>query len=282
MLKIDCHTHIVNEEIRAAYFARTDGCAIVMEFLDRFRVPGMEQDVYAAVQGDKRLFLCPCIDISREIPPQLARIETLLDSYQIVGLKVYLTYQAGRADDARMMPIYDFARRHRLTVTYHTGSCSLVLESDNALEDSNAIYVQNVAKLYPDVNFVVAHMDDPRYDACIRIIHEQPNMYTDFSGAYEPGTPEGGSMDWAIETFARAIHQFPDTYRKILYGTDFCPPINLEAIEDYDVTIGRIFEPEQFEDIYCRNCLRAFPRLADYLKLKENEPNADPKERGAL
>lgn len=266
MLKIDCHTHIVNEAIRAEYFSRTDGYAIVMEFLDKFKVPGMEHDPLAVVKSDRRLFLSPCIDISRDIPPQLARIEGMLEEYRVVGLKVYLTYQAGRADDERMTPIYDFARKHRLTVTYHTGSCALILESDNALEDSNAIYVQNVAKKYPDVNFVVAHMDDPRYDACIRILHEQPNMYSDFSGAYEPGTPEGSSMDWAIETFARAIHQFPDTYKQILYGTDFCPPINLEAIEDYDVTIERIFTPGQFEAVYSGNCLRAFPKLADYLK----------------
>ncbi len=266
MKKIDCHTHIVNEKIRAEYFSRTDGYAIVMEFLDKFKVPGMEHDPYALAKADKRLFLSPCIDISRDIPPQLERIEGLLDEYQIVGLKIYLTYQAGRADDERMMPIYDFARKHRLTITYHTGSCALILESDNALEDSNALYVQNVAKKYPDVNFVVAHMDDPRYDECIRILHETPNMFSDFSGAYEPGTPEGSSMDWAIETFARAIHQFPDTYKSMLYGTDFCPPINLEAIEDYDVTIEHIFTPDMFEDIYTRNCLRAFPRLADYLK----------------
>jgi len=32
------------------------------------------------------------------------------------------------------------------------------------------------------------------------------------------------------------------------------------------VTIERIFTPDMFEDIYTRNCLRAFPRLADYLK----------------
>lgn len=266
MLKIDCHTHIVNDEIRRAYFSRTDGYAIVMEFIDQLLVPGVAHDPFSTVKADRRLFLCPAVDLRRDIPGQLRRVEGLLDEYPIVGLKIYLTYQAGRADDERMTPIYDFARRHRLSVTYHTGSCALTLPSDNALEDSNALYVQNVAKRYPDVNFIVAHMDDPRYDACIRILHEQPNMFSDFSGAYEPGTPEGSSIDWAIDTFARAIHQFPDAYRQILYGTDFCPPINLEAIEDYDVTIERIFAPEQLEHIYSRNCLRAFPRLADFMK----------------
>lgn len=266
MRKIDCHTHIVNEQIRSAYFSRTDGYAIVMEFLDKFQVEGMENDAWKTALSDRRLFLCPCVDLTRDIGEQLANIEKKLADYPIVGLKIYLTYQAGRADDGRMMEIYDFARRHRLTVIYHTGSCALTLPSDNDLAGSNAAYVQNVARKYPDVNFVVAHMDDPRYDECIRIVHEQPNMYTDFSGAYEPGTPEGGSMEWAIETFARAIHQFPDTYRKILYGTDFCPPINLSEIEAYDATICRLFAPEQRASVYCENCLRAFPRLAELLK----------------
>ena len=109
-------------------------------------------------------------------------------------------------------------------------------------------------------------MGDPYYDETMRIVHEYENMFTDFSGAYEPGTPEGESLDWAINTFANAINQFPDSYKKILYGTDFCPPINLSCIEEYDETIERIFTPDQFEDVYFNNALRAFPKLKEYLK----------------
>lgn len=269
MKKIDCHTHIVNHEICREYFARTDSYALVMEFLPKFRrsrLPDVSREV---IQREPRLFFCPCIDIAGDIPAQLAQIEPEIEKYRIVGLKIFLTYQAGRADDEKMMPIYEFASRHRLSVTYHTGSCALTLPSDDDLEGSNALYVQNVAKKFPDVNFIVAHMDDPRYDECIPIVHEQENMFTDFCGAYEPGTPEGANMQWAIDTFAHAIHQYPDTYRKILYGTDFCPPINLSAIEEYDETIAAIFKPEQFDDIYFGNALRAFPRLAEYIERED-------------
>ena len=267
--KIDCHTHIVTPAIRQEYFARTDGYAIVMPFLSRFRAPPERDEAALTVQEDRRLFLSPCIDIHGDIPAQLADIEAALPHERIVGLKIYLTYQSGRANDASMTPIYEFAVRHRLTVTYHTGSCSLVLPTDNDLDGSNAVYVADVAERYPDVNFVVAHMDDPRYMECIPIVCGHENMFTDFSGAYEPGTPEGGDMDWAIDTFAKAIHQCPDAYRHILYGTDFCPPINLSAIEEYNVTIARIFPEEQWNDIYYDNALRAFPRLAEYLRKDE-------------
>ena len=266
MKKIDCHTHIVNSKIRDEYFATTDGYALIMEFLPKFEGGGIVDDSFAVAMSDKRLFLCPVVDISRDITKQLKEIAAAMESYPIVGLKIYLTYQKGRANDEKMLPIYEFAKENNLSVTFHTGSCALTLPSDNDLEGSDAKYVEQVANKFPSVNFIVAHMDDPRYDECIKIVARTPNMFTDFSGAYEPGTPEGDSIDWAIETFKRAINQFPDTYKKILYGTDFCPPINLSAISEYDETIKKIFRPEQFEDIYYNNCLRAFPRLADLIK----------------
>ena len=268
--RIDCHTHIVNAEIKDEYFLRTDGYAIVMQFLPKFRKI-VEDDSYNTVKSDRRLFLCPCIDISKDIPPQLDAIEQRLADSRIVGLKIYLTYQTGRADDERLWCVYEFARKHRLSVTFHNGLCSLVLPTDNDMVGSNAQYVANAAERFPEVNFIIAHMDDPRFDECIRLVHAHKNLFTDFSGAYEPGTKEDADIEWAIDTFGKAIHQYPDTYKQILFGTDFCPPINLSALLEYDYSIGKIFTPEQFEDVYFNNCLRAFPRLLEYLRESEKE-----------
>lgn len=269
-LKIDAHTHIVTGEIKDEYFARTDAYAVVMPFIGKFKEHGFPDDSFSVAHSDPRLFLSPAIDISGDIPGQLEAIEKIMDE-KVVGLKIYLTYQRGRADDAKMFPIYDFARAHRLTVTYHTGSCSLVLPSDGALEDSRAKYIKNVALRWPDVNFVAAHMDDPRFDECIRVMDGVENMFTDFSGAYEPGTHEGADIEWAIETFAHAIDQRPDTYKQILYGTDFCPIINLSAIDEYDYTIEKLFPPGVRDDIYYRNALRAFPKIKDYTEGHKND-----------
>ncbi len=264
--KIDCHCHIVNEAIRQDYFSKTNGYAVVMEFIEPFRANAPPHDAFQTVMQDERLFFCPAVDIHGDISARLSRIESLLPNERIVGLKVYLTYQAGRADDERMIPIYDFARKHRLTVTFHTGSCSLVLPSDGDLAGSDARYIKRMAQQYPDVNFVVAHMDDPRYEACIDLMAGMENMFTDFSGAYEPGTHEGEDMEWAIATFQAAINRRPDTWRQILYGTDFCPPIDLCAVEEYFYTISRIFPPEQWEDIYWNNAQRAFPKIKEYME----------------
>lgn len=52
---------------------------------------------------------------------------------------------------------------------------------------------------------------------------------------------------------------------KILYGTDFCPPIQLGQLDEYDQTIRQMFSPDQFAAVYRENCLRAFPRLTRFL-----------------
>ena len=271
--RIDCHTHIVNREIYEQYLATDAGenYALVMEFLPYMATEAMPAHSWDLCEGSEKLFLCPSGDIHKDIPMQLAAIEEKMaqrPGCRVVGLKIFLSYQTGRADDERMMPIYDFANKHGLAVTYHTGLPSYHLPYENDVEGSSVAYVANVARMYPEVNFIVAHMGDPYYDESIQAMHGLSNMFTDFCGAFEPGTEVAADEEGTIEKFAHAIHQYPDTWKQVLYGTDFCPPILLFEIHKYDYTIGKIFPQERFRDIYWNNALRAFPKVAEYLKKK--------------
>ena len=267
--KIDCHTHIIRKEFADEYFSKTTGYALVMQMPSSIM---QNDDCIQTVQNDDRLFLNAYIDIKNPIQPQLDKIEKNLDNWKVVGLKIYLTYQKGKANDEKLFPIYDFAQRHGLSVTYHTGYGSLVLPSDNDVEGSNAKYVEEVAKKYPSVNFIVAHMDDPRYDECIKIVCANENMFTDFSGAYETGTKEGNDIEGAVKVFKKAIKSVEGSENSILYGTDFCPSLNMPQVEEYDYTISKIFDEKDYEKIYYRNCLKAFPRLKKFLeKLQRNK-----------
>ena len=254
--RIDCHTHIVNQKIKDAYYQNPGGYAIIMEFLPQFANAQMPDESWQIAAADERLFLSPSIDIHKEILPQLSAIEEKMLA------------RPECKDDEKMMCIYDFARRYGLSVTYHTGLPSLHLPTDDDMEGSNAKYVRNVALAYPDVNFIVAHLDDPRFDECVQAMHGVPNLYSDFSGTFEPGASAMEDVEATISAYDHAIHQYPDAYRQILYGTDFCPPIALSAFGEYDETIRQIFTPDQFEDIYWNNPLRAFPKLAGILREK--------------
>ena len=260
--KIDCHTHIVDRETKDAYFGRTEGIALVMQMPESL-MPN--PDTVQTVQSDRRLFLNAAVDRKKPIAPQLREIEAHLLDWKVVGLKIYLTYQRGRASDPELFPVYEFASKHRLTVTFHTGLCSLVLPSDNDMEGSNAKYIALMAEKYPDVSFVIAHLDDPRFTDCVRILSEHDNLYSDVSGAYETGTKEGNDVGGAIAVFREALLSRPGMEKKILYGTDFSPALNMDQLEEYDETMAAIFEENAFADLYRNNCLRAFPRLRMYL-----------------
>ena len=271
--KIDCHTHIVNKQIFDQYISMPNvgDYAIVMEFLPHFATEEMPDHSWELCNGNERLFLSPSIDIHKDIPSQLERIQAKMAAYpncRVVGLKLFLSYQTGRADDSKMMPIYDFAKKHGLSVTFHTGYPSYHLPYENDMEGSKVKYVSNVARRYPEVNFIVAHMGDPYYDESIQAMHGLTNMFTDFCGAFEPGTEVAADEEGTIKKFAHAIHQYPDTWKQVIYGTDFCPPIWLFEIDKYDYTIAKIFTEDRFEDIYWNNPLRAFPKISHYINMK--------------
>ena len=258
--KIDCHTHIVSPAIRDEYFSRTDGWALVMQFPSSL----FENPLCAeTVRSDPRLFLCAAVDLKAPIPDQLERIAPRIEEDRIVGLKIYLSYQRGRASDEKLFPVYEFARRQRLTVTFHTGLCSLVLPTEKDLEGSNAAYIETAARAFPDVNFVIAHLDDPRYEQCVEILSRNENLFSDVSGIYETGAEEINDVEGTIENYRRLFGSRPGMERKILYGTDFCPPIHLDRIAEYEYTMDSLFPPEDRAAVYRENCLRAFPRLRE-------------------
>lgn len=267
MKKIDCHTHLINRAVRDRYFRQTAGYAIVMQFVDRLKPEG--EDCIAAVTEDPRLALCAAIDLTRPIPEQLQNLQEHLDEWKIVGLKVYLTYQHGRADAPGLDPLYRFAERNWLSVTFHTGLTSLVLPSDDDMEGSRAVYAARAAERYPGVNIILSHMDDPRFDECIALVSSHENLFTDFSGAYEDGTEEASDIPAAAAKFRRAISRGSNMNRKILYGTDYCPPLNMAGTQEYEDTVNLIFPPEDRENVYFNNCLRAYPKLKEYLSLYE-------------
>ena len=68
--RIDCHTHIVNREIYDQYLATDAGenYALVMEFLPYMATEEMPDHSWDLCEGSEKLFLCPSVDIHKDIP----------------------------------------------------------------------------------------------------------------------------------------------------------------------------------------------------------------------
>ena len=270
LCKIDTYTHIVNKDIFNQYNA-TPFCseyAIIMEFSPYFATADMEDDSWKVCGHSKRLFLCPSVDLTKGITEQLQIIEKKLrirPECHVIGLIIYLTGSNDNITDTKILPVYDFAKKHNLSIVFHTGLPSAHLE---AAENTGTSCISDICKLaakYSTVNFIVAQMDYPRFAKCLQLIHRIPNIFTSFNGAFTPDKRINKSSDAIFRALSLAIMQYGDIYKQMLYGTSFCPPYEATEIAIYDAGIETIYTHDQVWEIYWDNALLAFPKLKNYL-----------------
>lgn len=111
---------------------------------------------------------------------------------------------------------------------------------------SNAEYIYNVAKQYPDVNFIVIHMElGTNHRDAIHYIKECPNLYGDTTMV---------DTDDVIEAI-----RFCGS-RKIMFGSD-AVVFGKESYKRYDnfkEKLGNAFNRVEIEDLFCNNAKRIF------------------------
>lgn len=268
--KIDTYTHIVNKEIFNQYNVTPfySEYAIIMEFSPYFATADMEDDSWKVCGHSKHLFLCPSIDLAKNITEQLQVLEKKLrirPECHVIGLIIYLTGSNDNISTEKILPVYDFAKEHDLSVVFHTGIPSMHQEVS---VDSTISAISDICKLatqYPTVNFIAAQMDNPRFAKCLQLIHKVPNIYTCFNGIFTPDKRINKSSDATFRALSLATMQYADIHKQMLYGTSFCPPYDATEIAKYDAGIETLFSHEQAKEIYWDNALRAFPKLLKYL-----------------
>lgn len=275
---IDCHTHLQSEKLIDEYFSGRKGCAIAIKALDS--LIGNGDKFYEATKKYDNVFICECIDAFGKMPisEQLKNIEKNLEIYKVIGLKIYLGYQAIFADDKRLFPVYEFARKHNLSVVFHCGVGASNLYSDNSKNYASSLPIGNVAKKFPSVNFIASHFDWPNFDDCLKVITENPNVFTDISGEYE--NFEGKPYSELIKSFISQIKPHLDKFKpedivkKIMFGTDyFGKGSGFDAVEEYIETLEKLFS-KKYEKLYLfENCKNAYPKINEYLKCLDDKQN---------
>ena len=271
---IDCHTHLQTKELIDEYFEKRKGYAISIKALDS--LIGNGDDFYKATKDYKNIFICECIDALEDINPQLKQIKENLKKYRIVGIKIYLGYQPIFADDEKLFPVYDFAKKYGLSVLFHCGVGAQELESYSEENSSSSIPVGKIAKLYPTVNFIASHFDSPNLQDCAKVVMENENVFTDISGEYE----NLNNLSYKELMNIYFDHMIPiiklygknNLAKKVMFGTDyFGKGSGFDAIEEYIETIKILFGKENIEDCLYNNCLKAYPKIKDYIN--ENYEN---------
>jgi len=130
------------------------------------------------------------------------------------------------ADDERILPFYEVCAEYGLPVLLHMGQTNgeYTEEQKRRRMHLNSVFanpmnVDGIAKMFPEINFIMAHSGYPYFLETWSIAWANPNVYFDLSGS-GPWT-EGIPIVYNAMGGAAFI---PLDFSRVMWGSDNCLP----------------------------------------------------------
>lgn len=187
------------------------------------------------------------------------------ERFGLRGIKLLPMYADFYPQDERLDTLWQYATKHRLPVLLHTGTTFI---SKAAIDCTLPRHLDVVARRFPEVKIILAHLGHPYEGETVAVIRKNANVYADISALfYRP---------WQLFHSLMLVHEY-NVWEKVLFGTDFPVTTVAETVAGLrslcDVQIGRFSLPkEQIEELIHRDALAL-------LGLEEFHACAAPKNR---
>jgi predicted TIM-barrel fold metal-dependent hydrolase len=229
----DCHTHLVERKHLSGHFLAdakkawgdnfqcsstpeehrqsiADCSGAIVLALDApavgFNVPNEWVAEYTALDP-ARLFGFASVDPNREGSEGI--LESVIKEYHLKGLKLAPIYQDFHPLDRICYPLYSKAQELKLPIMWHQGTSFV---HKGPLDKSRPEFLDPIARAFPDLKMIVAHMGHPWIGETISLVRKNPNVYTDISAL--------GIRPWQMyKALVEAIEYGIEN--KLLFGTDF-------------------------------------------------------------
>lgn len=259
-MKIDCHTHILNESRLKEYLNKHKiDVVFCIRFLKGFFggiFDTTDEEFYSFIENNDNLYVIESIDFERNILEQLEEIKQKMKiSKKIKGIKLYPGYQHFYPNHERLYSVYNFAKENNIVVVFHSGALYGDEYQGALLKYTNPIYVDEIAVRFPTVKFVVSHFGFPYLLETAMVINKNNNVYTDISGIIDG--------EDVFEVFKgdlkRVLGYYPDIKHQIMFGTDFIGDDTvLNEVSLYLKLVEELFSPEEQELVFYRNASRVY------------------------
>lgn len=244
---IDFHIHYLNVEgFEDKLLREMDRCGV-----DKSSVSAVEGLVWMARVGSNeevsrfvrahpdRLLGAIYVDPRREDSRDIVR------RYAGEGFKsVKMFPPAGYfPDDERWYPVYECIEEAGLPILFHTGLTSLVYEKPEGRRNTSSFYadpmrLDAVAKAFPKLNILVAHMGFPYYTEAWSVALVNKNVYLDFAGlSSNTSSPWLHGAPVVYNALGRYI---PIDWNRVIWGSDNCAPQDksMEMAKKYFLEMG--------------------------------------------
>jgi predicted TIM-barrel fold metal-dependent hydrolase len=167
---------------------------------------------------------------------------------QLRGIKLLPMYANFYPQEPRLDPLWRYASKHQLPVLLHTGTTFV---SKAPIDCTLPRHLDDVARRFPDVKIILAHLGHPYEGETVAVIRKHPNVFADVSALfYRP---------WQLFHSLMLVHEY-NVWEKLLFGTDFPVTTVAETVAGLrslcDVKIDRFSLPrERVEELIYRDAL---------------------------
>ncbi len=159
------------------------------------------------------------------------------------GLK--LIRPRSRYDDQAFYPIYEAAEQLGLVCLFHTGIVARTPQDkhyDVNNDRHRPICLDTIARAFPDLNLIGAHLGNPWYEEAAMACRWNPNLYFDLSGSSLKRQPPEffRSLLWwtAAGEYAGPDHRA--AWAKIVFGSDVGVEGIAGVVADYQRTLDAL------------------------------------------
>lgn len=159
------------------------------------------------LKNPNRLFGFASVDPNNYLAPSI--LESAVKDMYLSGLKLGPMYQNFYPDDKKHFGLYAKANELDIPILFHQGT-SFVPEG--FLDASRPAALDPIARAFPDLKIIIAHMGHPWVGECISVVRKNQNMYMDLSAL--------GGRPWQYYN-AMVLAMEYDVTHKIFLGSDF-------------------------------------------------------------
>ncbi len=271
---IDSHTHLgrannqsftTDDLLKSMSEARIDYSFVIA---DKIGDKGLSTDgAIEMTKNSEKLRVIGNVDMSNFDQNQIKKLCDYLSNKKIIGVKLYLGYEAFYAYDERLFSLYQFCSEHNYPIMYHTGM--LEMNYKGLLKYAHPLTIDEVAVQFPRLNIIIAHMGNPWIMDCAAVILKNKHVYADISGLFEEYKTISSSQKKYVADKLYDFGQFAG-FSKCLFGTDW-PLYDQKEYLDFFYQINMT---DKERDVMCvQNACRLFNLFSTPYKSSPEFPN---------
>jgi len=146
-------------------------------------------------------------------------------------------------DDRSYWPIYERAEKYRMILHFHTGIVNRLtpdVPSDVSVDRMRATTLDGIARRFPRLTIIGAHMGNPDYAWAAESARWNPNLYFDLSGSslikkQDDPTFWKSIFWWSGVVSPHTPPGTPDAYETLVFGSDATGG----SLEEFDRELAR-------------------------------------------